>query len=90
MTMSDIDFTWESKWVKELCKDNPDEVEVDYLDKMRKASARTREEMANGGTKFALMLLIEMQYNIKLLNKRKSFQKFTYDDLVHAAQCGKR
>jgi len=90
MTMSNIDSTWESMWIKELCKDDPDEVEVDYLDKMRKASARTREEMANGGTKLALMLLIEMQYNVKLLNKRKSFQRFTYDDLVNAAQCGKR
>ena len=88
--MSSIDFTWESMWIKELCKDNPDEVEVDYLDKMRKASARTREEMANGGTKFALILLIEMQYNIKLLNKRKSFQRFTYDDHVNAARCGKK
>ena len=43
MTMSNIDSTWESMWIKELCKDDPDEVEVDYLDKMRKASARTRE-----------------------------------------------
>ena len=51
MTMSDIIYsTWESMWIKELCKDNPDEVELDYLDKMRKVSSRCASEMACGSS----------------------------------------
>ena len=91
MTMSDIIYsTWESMWIKKLCKDNPDEVELDYLDKMRKVSSRCASEMACGGVKFNLMMLIEIQYSIKRLKKRKSFQRFTYNDLLNAAKCGER
>lgn len=83
--MHNLDTSWDSMWIKEFCKDNPDEVKLDYLDKMRKVSSRDASEMANGGVKFSLMLLIQMQYTIKLLNKRKSFQRFTYKDLLKAA-----
>ena len=83
--MLNLDTSWDSMWIKEFCKDNPDEIELDYLDKMRKVSTRDASKMARDGVKLNLMMLIEMQYHIKLLNKRKSFQMFTYKDLLKAA-----
>ena len=83
--MINLNSSWDSMWIKELCKDSPDEIELDYLDKMRKANA-TEQSLAEGGTKFCLMLYIEVQHSIKLLNKRKSFQRFTYKDLVESAE----